>query len=125
MLTQLPPVFFCNNLSSFFFVVCGSVVQKEMRENVLERKDVVGQEGRSEDGSSSSSSSRQAVVPRGESDVQAVFGPLSTIGSIKSSSSSSSSSSSTYFQYIATEETHVLAMDVVIKIMTMNVTSLL
>jgi hypothetical protein len=119
VLTQLPLVFFCNNLSSFFFVVCGSVVQKEMRENVLERKDVVGQEGRSEDGRSSSSS-RQDVVPRGESDVQAVFGPLSTIGSIKSSSSSS-----TYFQYIATEETHVLAMDVVIKIMTMNATSLL
>ena len=120
MLTQLPPVFFCNNLSSFVFVVCGSVVQKEMRENVLEKKDVVGQEGRSEDGSSSSSSSSQAVVPRGESDVQAVFGPLSTIGSIKPSSSSSSS---TYFQYIATEETHVLTMDVVIKIMTMNATS--
>ncbi len=118
MLTQLPPVFFCNNLSSFVFVVCGSVVQKKMRENVLEKKDVVGQEGRSEDGSSSSSS--QAVVPRGESDVQAVFGPLSTIGSIKPSSSSSSS---TYFQYIATEETHVLTMDVVIKIMTMNATS--
>ncbi len=90
------------------FVMSGSVSQRDALADVTERKDAVGQEGGEIGGGSSSSN---VLGIRNDSDVCAVYGPSSIIGSIKSSSSTGSDN---HLQYAATEETHLLAIDTVV-----------
>jgi hypothetical protein len=96
------------------FVVSGSVSQRDGLADVSERKDAVRQEGEVEgsdgSGGGSSSSSSNVLGIRNDTDVCAIYGPSSIIGSIKSSSSSNSDK---LLQYVATEETQLLAIDTV------------